>query len=607
MSGQIPEETIEEIRKANDIVDIVGEYVQLKKQGSNYFGLCPFHGEKTPSFSVTQDKQIFHCFGCQKGGNVVTFVMEMEGFSFYEALKHLAEKSGHSLPDSYQPAGQSEKVSPENQSVLHAYEWLTKLYHHLLRHTKEGKAGYQYLIDRGFTDEVIDTFQLGFSPNSKEFIVQFLEKKGFHPQTMVKAGLLAMNDQQEVSDRFRGRVIFPIRNHLGKTVGFGGRSINNLEPKYLNSPESELFHKGKLLYNFDLARSNIRKREEAVLFEGYADVISAYTAGVTNGVATLGTAITEAQAKLLRRYVDTVVICYDADSAGIQASYKAAKILKKAGCTVKVANMPNGMDPDEFIQQNGAERFRKEVVDVSDTYMSFLMRYLKKDYNLNLEGDRIQYVESVLDEVALIERPVEREHYLKELANEFELSMDTLSQEIAARRQKIGHKQDKMVQKSNTSMATATYSQKKLLPAYHNAEKQLIAYMLNNPSIAEKVKDELGGSFNVEQHQVIVTYLYAYYEEGNGADVSQFLERLPDPSIQSSVVQIAMMPIHQDISDREINDYIRLIRVEHSDEATIKTLKAEQKLAEKQNDPVKAAQIAMQILEIRKQMKNSIH
>ncbi|WP_077621479.1 DNA primase [Sediminibacillus massiliensis] len=606
MNGQIPEETIEDIRNSNDIVDVIGEYVQLKKQGRNYFGLCPFHGEKSPSFSVTQEKQIFHCFGCGKGGNVVTFLMELEGYNFYDALKQLADRSGKQLPESYQASNNS-RQNQANQDVLRAYEWLTKLYHHLLRHTKEGKEGYQYLIDRGFTDELIDTFQLGFSPNSREFIVQFLEKKGFHPQTMVKAGLLSMNDQNQISDRFRGRVIFPIRNHLGKSVAFGGRSINGQEPKYLNSPESELFHKGTLLYNFDKARSTIRKEEAAVLFEGYMDVISAHKAGVHNGVATLGTSLTDAQAKLLRRYVDTVIICYDGDNAGLQATYKAAKTLKKAGCIVKVAVLPEGMDPDDFITQKGAERFKKEVIDVSDTYISFIMRFRKKDYNLKLEGDRIQYVESVLDELALIDRPVEREHYLKELANEFELSLDTLTQEILARRQKIRPKQDKIVQSSNTNMAKGPYKAKKLLPAFHNAERQLLAYMLKDNTIADKVKEELAGSFNIEEHQVIVTYLYAYYEEGHMPNVSHFLEQLPDDSVRSLVVQIAMMPIHEDISDREINDYIRLIRTENSDAVTIKSLQAEQKMAERQNDPLKAAQIAMKILEIRKQLKNSNH
>ncbi|WP_226036929.1 DNA primase [Aquibacillus saliphilus] len=606
MSGQIPEEVIEEIRKSNDIVDIIGDYVQLKKQGRNFFGLCPFHGEKSPSFSVTQDKQIFHCFGCGKGGNVVTFVMEIEGFNFYQAIQYLADKSGTELPSELQKRDKNKHLSKESQDVLKAYEWLTKLYHHLLRHTKEGKEGHIYLKNRGFSDEVIDTFQLGFSPNSKDFIVQFLEKKGFHKQAMIKAGILTSNDQDNnTTDRFRGRVVFPIRNHLGKSVGFGGRTITDQEPKYLNSPETELFQKGKLLYNFDLARNQIRKSEEAILFEGYLDVIAAHGAGIYNGIATLGTSITDAQAKLLRRYVDSVVICYDSDKAGIQASHKAAKLLRSVGCSVKVASMPDGFDPDDFIKTYGEERFKNEVILASDTYMTFMMKYIKKDYNLNLEGDRIQYVESVLDEIAQIERPVEREHYLKELANEFELTIDTLSQEIHSRREKIGLKQDKPRQSSHTNMTKGLNRTKKLLPAFHNAENQLIAYMLNDGAIAEKVKQELGGNFIIDEHKILVTYLYAYYEEGHEPNISHFVETLFDSSIQNLVIQIAMMPVNNDISDKEINDYIRIISSEQSDKAKIKSLRAEQKNAEKQNDPVKAAQIGMQILEIQRQIKNS--
>lgn len=607
MAGQIPDETVEEIRKSNDIVDTVGEYVQLKKQGRNFFGLCPFHGENTPSFSVTQDKQIFHCFGCGKGGNVITFLMEIEGYSFYQAIKHLADKSGYQIPEHLQQGQDNNNISKENQDILSAYEWLAKLYHHLLRHTKEGKEGYQYLKDRGFTDETIDTFQLGFAPNSKDFIVQFLEKKGFHSQSMVKAGLLSSNEKSEVSDRFRGRVIFPIRNHLGKSIAFGGRTIKDQEPKYLNSPETELFQKGKMLYNFDLARSHIRKGNQAILFEGYLDVISANQAGVKNGVATLGTSITELQSKLLRRYVDTVIICYDADNAGIQASYKAAKMLRNAGCHVKVANVKNGMDPDDYIKEYGPDRFKSEVIDSSDTYMAFAMRYLKKDYNLNFEGDRIQYVESVLDEIAAIDRPVEREYYLNELAKEFELSLDTLTQELMSRRQKVGAKQDNSSKKGHTSKTKSFKQSGKLLPAFHNAERQLIAYMLKDDSIADKVQEELGGSFNVDGHKILVTYLYAYYEEGNSPNLSRFIERLPDTALHDLVVQISMIPVHLDISDREINDYIRIIYSEQSDKAKIKALIAEQKLAEQQSDPVKAAKIAMQIIEIRKQLKNTNH
>ncbi|QDP40634.1 DNA primase [Radiobacillus deserti] len=603
MASQIPEELVEEIRKANDIVDVIGEYVQLKKQGRNFFGLCPFHGEKTPSFSVTQDKQIFHCFGCGKGGNVVTFLMEIEGFNFSQAIRFLADKSGHVLPKDLQPS--SQEHNQDNQDVISANEWLTKLYHHLLRHSKDGKEAYQYLINRGFTEESINTFQLGFAPNSKDFTAQFLEKKGFHLQQMVKAGLLSAKEDQGVTDRFRGRVMFPIRNHLGKTIAFGGRALNGQEPKYLNSPESDLFRKGTMLYNFDLARPHIRREQEVVLFEGYVDVISAYNAGIQNGVATLGTSITEAQAKLLRRYVDQVTICYDGDEAGIQASFKAAKLLKQVGCMVKVSHLTNGLDPDEFIQTYGAERFKNEIIKASDTYTSFMMRYIKKDYNLKLEGDRIQYVEKVLDEIALIEKPIEREHYLKELSNEFNLSMDTLTLEIEARLQKLGNRQDKGVQNRHTNtIKSKRHATGKLLPAYHNAERQLLSYMLSDETIAGKVQEELGGNFNVEKHKVIVTYLYAFYEGGNAPDVSQFVEELPDSELQSYAVELALIPTQSDISDREISDYINTIRTEQNDHALIKSLKEDQKLAEQQSDPLRAAEIAMKILDIQRQIRN---
>ncbi len=253
MTSQVSEEVIEQVRTSNDIVDVIGEYIQLKKQGRNYFGLCPFHGEKTPSFSVAQEKQIFHCFGCGKGGNVLTFIMEMEGYTFYETLQFLANRSGTELPEAVEEKQSS--VSPENQQILSASEWVAKLYHHLLRFTKDGKKGYQYLKDRGITDETIDAFQLGFAPEAKDFTAAFLDKKGFHQQTLIKSGLLSQHEDNSVSDRFRGRVIFPIRNHLGKPIAFGGRTLAGQEPKYLNSPESELFQKGRILYNFDLAKN----------------------------------------------------------------------------------------------------------------------------------------------------------------------------------------------------------------------------------------------------------------------------------------------------------------------------------------------------------------
>ncbi|WP_010531017.1 DNA primase [Lentibacillus jeotgali] len=602
MPDQVSEDVIEEIRKTNDIVDVIGEYIQLKKQGRNYFGLCPFHGEKTPSFSVTQEKQIFHCFGCGKGGNVLTFVMEMEQYTFYEALKFLADRSSVDLPDfSHQ---HKSSISQENQSILSASEWITKLYHHLLRYTKDGKAGYQYFNERGITDETIDVFQLGFAPNVKDFTAEFLQKKGFHQQILVKSGLLSLNEDNSITDRFRGRVMFPIRNHLGKTIAFGGRTISDQEPKYLNSPESELFQKGKILYNFDLAKKHIRNQSEAVLFEGYMDVISAYQAGVKNAVATLGTSLTSSQARLLRRYVDTVIICYDADKAGTEAAYKAAGLLQKAGCHVKIANMPDNMDPDDFITEYGTEAFQNQVIKSSLTFTNFYMRYLKKDYNLSLEGDRIQYIEKLLEYLATIESSVEREYYLKEVSDSYNVSMDSLKQEIQSNREKMGLGKDKINKNRYTNKVSDHEHVKKLLPAFHNAERQLLAYMLQDVSITDKVQEEIGASFNIEEHKVIATHLYAFYEEHQQADVSMFVEMLTDDRLKQLVTDIAMMPLHENISNDEINDYIRNIRAENNNKGDIQSLKEEQRRAEQQNDPIKAAGIAMQIIELQKQWKS---
>jgi DNA primase len=601
MANSIPEELIEQIRSSNDIVDVIGEYVQLKKQGRNYFGLCPFHGEKTPSFSVTQDKQIFHCFGCGKGGNVVTFLMEMENYSFYEAIKYLAERANIDLP--VDTTNRESPISSENQQILSAHEWLTKLYHHLIRFTKDGKAGYQYLQERGIHDEAIDTFQLGFAPNTKDFTATFLEKKGFHQQLLVKFGLLSRSGEDDsISDRFRGRVIFPIRNHLGKTIAFGARALQGAEPKYLNSPETELFQKGRLLYNFDLAKKHIRKTNEVVLFEGYFDVISAYQAGVQNVVATMGTALTEVQAKLMKRYVDTVIICYDGDNAGIEATYRAAKLLEQVGCQVKIASIKDGLDPDSFIREYGGDAFKREVLEASQTFMNFYMQYKKKDFNLSLEGDRIQYVTEIIKEVAKIDSPVEREFYIKELSNEYNITVESLLHEINQYRQKTGVQKDKREKDRYTN--TVQKSSSKLLPAFHNAERKLLSYMLQNQSIAERVQEELGASFNIDAHKIIATHLYAFYEEGNTEDVSLFIDRIDDEKIRKLVIELAIEHTQADISDKAVNDYIRIIQNESSTGVSLKQLKAEQRLAEQQKDPIKAAQIALKIIELQRQVKH---
>ncbi|MHA6250953.1 DNA primase [Oceanobacillus sp. CAU 1775] len=603
LSNQIPEEVIEDIRKANDIVDIVGEYVQLKKQGRNYFGLCPFHGEKSPSFSVTQEKQIFHCFGCGKGGNVVTFMMEMESFSFYESLEFLAKRVDISLPET----GSSKKFthSDENQSILEAYEWLTKLYHHLLKFTKDGKEGYNYFTQRKINESSIETFQLGFAPNVKNFVLEFLEKKGFNRQLLVKAGLVTIHEDGTASDRFRGRVIFPIRNHLGKTVAFGARSLHEQGPKYLNSSESDLFQKSKLLYNFDLAKRHIRKENEAILFEGYMDVIAANQADVKNVVATMGTALTETQAKIIKRYVNQVVLCYDGDSAGQEASYKAANLLRKVGCNVKIAYLNEGTDPDSFIMEHGGEAFINQVIRASDTYITFYMRFIRKNYNLSIEAERLNYIQQVLNELSMVESSLEREYYLQELTKEFEVPIETLKEELEGIQAKSGNIQDKSKENRYTKN-NFKYQRNNLLPAFHNAERKIIYYMLQNESVASKVQEELGMNFKLDDHKVIVTHLYAFYEAGHSPDVSKFIEALEDEKLKQLITELTIHSEMDEPNDEALRDYIRIIKEQSSDKDEIKLLKDQLKIAEQQSDPIKAAQIAQQILEIQRKLKKQI-
>ncbi|MUV39613.1 DNA primase [Lentibacillus sp. JNUCC-1] len=598
MSKRISDEVIENVRNNNEIVDVIGEYVQLKKQGKNYFGLCPFHGEKTPSFSVNQDKQIFHCFGCGKGGNVFTFLMELEGYTFYEVLVQLAERSDIELPE--QVTEKQQTLPQADQNILMAHEWLAKLYHHLLMYTKDGREGLEYFKKRGIHEETINLFQLGFAPNVSTFTVEFLEKKGFHQQELIKAGLVSEQEDGRVTDRFRGRIMIPIRNHLGKPIAFGGRAIGQQEPKYLNSPESDLFQKGRMLFNFDLAKRDIRKQNEVVLFEGYMDVLSAYQANVRNALATLGTSLTEHQARLLKRYTDTVILCYDQDKAGQDGAYRAATLLRQSGCDVKVAKMPDNMDPDDYIRSHGGEAFKKHVIAASDTFTHFYMQYAKKDFNLNIQGDRIEYIEHIVSYLATIESRVEREYYLKELSSDFHVSMDTLLDEIKTKRETARKHEDKRENNRYTNRAVRIQQEKKLLPAFHNAERQLIAHMLSDETIAFQVQEELGAAFNIDAHKVLVTHLYAYYEKGNPAEVSLFMEHIEDDQLRQLVAEITMMPIFDQISSKEIQDYINMIKAKTHELEHIAVLKQDQRIAEQQNDPIKAAQIAMQIIQMQK-------
>ncbi|WLD92110.1 DNA primase [Alkalihalobacillus sp. AL-G] len=602
MGARIPEEKIEQIQKSNDIIEIIGEYVQLKKQGRNYFGLCPFHSEKTASFSVSADKQIFRCFGCGKGGNIISFLMEIEGFTFIETVKNLADRSGIELPEQALSFQDDEK-SKEKETMREGHQLLARLYHHCLMNTDYGKKAKQYLYDRGFTDEMINHFQIGYAPESWEFGNSFLQKRDFSPQLMHEAGLLSKREfDGKFFDRFRNRIMFPIWDTQGKTIAFGGRILGNGEPKYLNSPETKVFNKSKTLYSYHMARPVMRKEDKVVLFEGYVDVIAAWSAGILNGVATLGTSLTEDQVRLLSRNVNTVIICYDSDNAGVNATFRATELLEKADCIVKIAQMPTGMDPDDYIQKYGAKRFNQDVIGASHTVMSFKMQYMRRGKNLHDEGERMHYIEEILQEIAKLSKAVERDHYLRQLADEFNLSLDALKQQQYQAFRRIRNKKDKDDRKRENNRKPYIGQPNRLLPAFHNAERILLAHMLKDVHIAEKVEELLGGAFNIEEYSAVAAYLYAFYAEGHDPDISLFLERVADQRLKKVITELAMLTINEEISDQELHDYINQIQ-KYPKMLEIQEREKEKKQAEREQNVVLAAQIAMDIVQLKKALK----
>lgn len=375
--GSIPEKVIDAVLEQHDIVDTVSRYVHLTKQGKYMKGLCPFHSEKTPSFTVTPERQIFYCYGCGKGGNAIKFRMEIEGLSFPEAVKVMAEESHIAVPEGL--GGPAHQPNPERDRLLQAYEWTAKFYHYLLKNTEHGKAAMDYLRQRGFTDKMIDLFQIGYAPDTWNTLVQFLSRRSFDLEEAEKGGLLTKrSDGGDYLDRFRDRIMFPIHDRSGKVIAFAGRILGEGQPKYLNSPESKLFNKSRTLYNLHQARPSIRKSRQIVLFEGYGDVISAWEAGVQNGVATMGTSLTENHASLMKTMADEVLVCYDGDRAGQAAAMKVIPLLENVGLNIRIAVLSDGLDPDEFIRKYGAERFMRQIIEGAVSTTKFKLIYLKK-------------------------------------------------------------------------------------------------------------------------------------------------------------------------------------------------------------------------------------
>ncbi|XID95362.1 DNA primase [Paenibacillaceae bacterium WGS1546] len=604
-NGMIPQEVIDEVLRRHDIAETVGKYVHLSKNGKYMKGLCPFHSEKTPSFTVTPEKQIFHCYGCGKGGNVIKFVMEMEGETFPEAVKSLAEEAG--IPISWTSSA-IEEASPfrkEKQTLLDAHDHSSKLYHYLLQNLEIAKPAKAYLASRGLGDALIEHFGIGFAPPGWNTLTQALERKGFPLGEMEAGGLLSRRqDSEGYVDRFRDRIMFPIHDARGQTIAFAGRLMSDGQPKYLNSPETALFSKSRTLYRLHEARSAMRKTGQAVLFEGYMDVIKAWSAGVHNGVATMGTALTAEHAALLRRFAGEAVLCYDGDDAGQAAALKSIPLLEQAGFRVRVCLLPNRMDPDEYISAHGPEPFVREIVEGAVSAVKFQLIYLRKSHILLEEDGRIRYLREAVKIVGRRDSPMERELLLKELAQEFGVAIDTLKQEVLTyrTREKMEGARDipagswNNVWNGNRSLSRIPQPG----AAHVNAERQLLSWMMQDRDTALLVQAKLGDRFHGEDHAALAAYLYAYYAQNNDPDVGRFVAMLQDDRLERIASVIALIDVPY--GERELEDCIRTIgRASYASE--IERLTDEQNRALREGDQARALQLGIEIIALEKQRK----
>lgn len=598
---RIPEEMIEQIRSANDVVDVISEYVQLTKRGRNWFGLCPFHGEQTPSFSVTQDKQIFHCFGCGAGGNAITFVMDIEQIPFQEAVSKLGARVGIEL-EVEQSTVSVEPVSKEESHMKEAHTFAMDYYHHLLLNTEEGEQALHYLEERGFSKALIEQYGIGWALPGWDSLTTLLARKGFDLAEMEKCGLIIRKENKdEYFDRFRERIMFPIKNEFGHVIGFSGRVLkkDSQDAKYMNSPESPIFQKSKILYNLDVARPIIRKKRKVIVMEGFMDVMAAAKAGITNTVGTMGTSLTQQHVSKLKRLTDSVTICYDGDSAGWEAAKRASELLMSENVKTEIALLPDQLDPDDYVKTYGPEAFQTQIIDRPHAYLAFMMMAARKNKNFQYENDTLQYVQEVLEHLIVKSSPLERDLYIRQLSKETNISEDAIYQQFRKIEGKSLRQQSKP---SSKKMEEMTPVKNKKLQAIDRAEKLLLSHMLHQAEIVDQIHQEHGlHVFIHDPYEAIFVRLIGFYDEFAQADTHRFLESLNDNELRKLVMEATLTERDPEHAREEVSDCLRQIN-KHRIELQIQLKMHESKEAEKLQDMKRALEIAREIIDLKKSL-----
>lgn len=543
------EEILNEIRQSNDIVDVISQYVHLKRSGRNYFGLCPFHNEKSPSFSVSPDKQIFHCFGCGVGGNVITFVSQIEGLNFVETVQMLAERANIQLP-TLQNNGDTQREILKDK-VYKVNEFTAEYYHQNL-YKPQAKMAQEYVKKRQLTNETLKSFRIGFSGKFDE-LYQELKKQGFQEQEILESGLVNKNERGQYIDRYRNRLMFPICDARGRVIAFGGRVLDDSKPKYINSPENIVYSKGRHLFGLNVAKKGDTKK--ILIVEGYMDVISLHQRGITNVVASLGTALTEQQGWLLRKNSEQIILSFDSDEAGIKAKLRSIEILQNMGCDLRVLQLEGAKDPDEYILKYGNMRFQN-AVDKAFSVVEFKVKILKKELNLDNTNDKIKFLNEIAKLISKVDNTMEREVYIEKIAKEYDISKEAIYAEVNKLTYK-NVKTEKVLERPKPVVTHKKVETKEVSEAIRRRENTIISILLTGDlSIYEIIKQNIKPEdFQDEINQKIAQKLYEEFEKGN-SNINGIIDNL-DQDQQNQITMIMAEDYEIEDLEKAIDDIIQ--------------------------------------------------
>lgn len=551
-----PEETVEEVRQKNDIVDVISSYVKLQKKGSSYMGLCPFHGEKTPSFSVSRSKQMYHCFGCGVGGNVFTFVMEYENYTFVEALKMLADRAGINLPEAEYSEEERRKADLRTR-LLEINKEAARYFFYQLK-SERGRAAYDYLKGRELSDETIVKFGLGYSNKYSDDLYKHLRSRGFDDGILKESGLITMDEAKGPHDKFWNRVMFPIMDVNNKVIGFGGRVMGEGMPKYLNSPETRIFDKSRNLYGMNVARTS--RQKNLIICEGYMDVIALHQAGFGNAVASLGTAFTGLQANLLKRYTSEVLVCYDSDEAGTKAALRAIPILKEAGLTAKIINMKPYKDPDEFIKALGKEEFQKRIDNAQNSFY-FEIEVLERDFDMSDPEQKTRFFNETAKKLLVFQEELERNVYIEAIARKYNISHDELRKLV----NRYGAQIVVGIERENSYQRPREEKKKKAEDGFAQTQKLLLTWLIEDVSLFEKLRGIISPKdFKEELYNQVAEMMFSQYEQEGMVAPAKIINYFESKEEQMEVASLFSTSLHSDMNkmgrEKALNEIVQKIK-----------------------------------------------